>query len=169
LVYLYNPAMKPGRSRKFYRPWAGPFKVTKRISGLNYEIIDQKGKKQVVHINRLKIADNPELWKPKTKHKSEKKLPRTQTEETSEAEDSVWKPRSLPLACADCTVNNSQRENPPGRSPIHPITDTPTTDNRDPTYHPSDSPRSRRELQSTRNEPPVTRSRTRILSQTDIT
>ena len=71
MVYLYNPAMKPGRSRKFYRPWAGPFKVTKRISELNYEIIDQKGKKQVVHINRLKIAENPELWKPITKQKSE--------------------------------------------------------------------------------------------------
>ena len=37
LVYLYNPAMKPGRSRKFYRPWAGPFKVIKRISEPNYE------------------------------------------------------------------------------------------------------------------------------------
>ena len=117
--------MKPGRLRKFYRPWVDPFKVTKRISELNYEIIDQKGKKQFVHINRLKITDNPELWKPKTKQKSEKKLLRTQTENTSEAEDSVWKPRSLPPACADCTVNNGERENPPGQSPIHPITDTP--------------------------------------------
>jgi len=53
LVYLYNPNMKPDRSRKFYRPWAGPFKVTRRLSELNYEIIDQKGKKQVVYINRL--------------------------------------------------------------------------------------------------------------------
>ena len=38
------------------------FKVTKRISELNYEIIDQKGNKQVVYISRLKIAGNPELW-----------------------------------------------------------------------------------------------------------
>ena len=52
LVYLYNLVIKPGLSRKFYRPWAGPFKVTKRISDLNYEIIDQKGKKHIVHINR---------------------------------------------------------------------------------------------------------------------
>ena len=169
LVYLYNPAMKPGRSRKFYRPWAGPFKITKRISELNYEIIHQKGKKQVVHINRLKIADNPELWNLKVKQKPEKKQPRTRAEETSEVEDNVWKPRSFPLPCADYTVNNGEHENPPCQSPIHPITDTSTTDNRDPTYRPSDSPRSRRELHSTRNEPPVTRSRTRILSQTDVT
>jgi len=161
--------MKTGRSRKFYRPWAGPFKVTKRISELNYEITEQKGKKRVVHINRLEIADNPELWKPKTKQKSQKNLPRTRTEDTSEAEDSVWKPRSLPSVCADCTANNGERENPPGQSPIHPIPDTPTTDTYDPAYHPSDSPRYRRELQSTRNEPPFTRFRNRILSQNDIT
>jgi hypothetical protein len=59
LFYLYNPAMKPGRSRKFYRPWAGPFKVTKRISELNYEVIVQKGKQHVVHVNGLKIAEKP--------------------------------------------------------------------------------------------------------------
>ena len=65
------------------------FKVTKRISELNYEIIEQKDKKHVVHFNRLKIADNPELWKLKAKQKSEKKQPRTQAEETSEGEDKV--------------------------------------------------------------------------------
>jgi len=65
--------MKPGRSRKFYKPWKGPFKISKRISELNYKIIDQRDKKQVVHINRLKTADNPELWKPKAEQKREKK------------------------------------------------------------------------------------------------
>ena len=169
LVSLYNPAMKLGRSQKFYRPRAGPFKVTKRISELKYEIMDQKGKKQVFDKNRLKIADNPELWKPKAKHKLEKKQPRTQAEETSEAEDSVWKLRSLPLPCAYYTVNKGEHENPLRQIHIHIITDTPTTDNRDSTYHPSDSPRFRREIQSTTNELPVTRSRTRISSQTGIT
>ena len=167
LVYLYNPAMKPGRSWKFYRQWAGPFKVTKRISELNYEIIDQKDKKRVVHVNSLKTADNPKLWKPKAKQKPEKKLPKNLAVETNEAEESEWKPRPLWLAYADCTVNNGERETPPGQSPIHPPTNMPTTDNRDPTYHPPATPRSRCELQSTRNEPPVTRLRARILSQTD--
>jgi len=93
--------MKPGNSRNFYRPWAGHFKAIKIISELNYEIIEQKDKKQVVHINRLKIADNFENWKPKAKQESVQKLPRTEAEETSEAEVTVWKPRSLLLACAD--------------------------------------------------------------------
>jgi len=26
-VYLYNPAVKPGRSKKFHFPWSGPFKI----------------------------------------------------------------------------------------------------------------------------------------------
>ena len=45
---------------------------------------------KVVHINRLKSADNPELWKPKTKQKPEKKKHVIPTEETDEVEDSVW-------------------------------------------------------------------------------
>ena len=134
---------------------------------MNYEIIGLKDKIQVVHINRLKSADNPELWKPKTKQKPEKKheIP---TEETDEDEDSVWKLKSLPLAYADPTANNGECEPRPSQSPIHTPIDTPITVNLDPTYHPPDSLRSRRELQSTRTEPPVTRSRTRILSQADV-
>jgi len=29
LVYLYNPAKKPGLTRKFHKPWTGPFKIVK--------------------------------------------------------------------------------------------------------------------------------------------
>ena len=58
LVYFYNPAKKEklGFTRKFHRPWAGPFKVIKKISDLNYKIVDQNNKQQVVHVNRMKRA-----------------------------------------------------------------------------------------------------------------
>ena len=161
--------MKPGRSRVFYKPCEGLFEVPQRICVLNYEIIDQKDKKQVFHINRLKKADNLDLWKFKAKQKLEKKLPRTQAEETNKAEVSVRNRSSLRLPCTDYTVKNCEYENPSGQCTVHPISDTPTNNNRDPTCHPSDLPRSRRELQCTKNEPPVTRSRTRIITQTDIT
>jgi len=42
LVYLYNPANKPGLTRKFHKPWKGPFKIVKKISDLNYRIVDCK-------------------------------------------------------------------------------------------------------------------------------
>ena len=72
LVYLYNPALKPGLTRKFAKPWIGPCQITKKISELNYEIVDEKGRRQVVHINRLKKSFNPEVWNPKPRQKPER-------------------------------------------------------------------------------------------------
>ena len=108
LVYLCNPAMKPGRSRVFYKACEGLFEVPQRICVLNNEIIDQKDKKQVLHINRLKKADNLDLCKFKAKQKLVMKLPRTQAEETNKVEFSVSNPSSLQLPCTDYTVNNGE-------------------------------------------------------------
>jgi hypothetical protein len=44
LVYLYNPARKPGKCRKIHNPWICPFKVTAKLSELNYEIVSMTGK-----------------------------------------------------------------------------------------------------------------------------
>jgi hypothetical protein len=76
LFYLYNPSKKPGLTRKFHKPWAGPFKIVKKISDLNYRIVDQNGIKQVVHVNRLKRAYNTEVWKPKFEHRTKKRRKR---------------------------------------------------------------------------------------------
>jgi len=43
-VYLYNPEIKPRLTRKLYTPFAGPFKITKKISDLNYKIVDKNNK-----------------------------------------------------------------------------------------------------------------------------
>jgi len=56
LVYLFTPATKPGLTRKFRKPWKGPYQITKKISDLNYELVDQRNMKSVVHVNRLKKA-----------------------------------------------------------------------------------------------------------------
>jgi hypothetical protein len=63
--------MKSGLKKKLARKWDGPFKVTKKISQLNYEIVSQKDKSLVVHINRLKKAYNQDLWKPKLEQDEE--------------------------------------------------------------------------------------------------
>ena len=49
-------------------------------------------------------------------------------------------------------------------SPAEQTLDTPTSERTDPNYSPPTTPKSRRELQITRAEPPITRSRTRIMS-----
>jgi hypothetical protein len=76
MVYLYRPAIKPGLTRKFHRPWAGPYQITRKTSELNYEILGQDGRTQVVHVNRLKKAYGTNHWKPKSGQRTVKKTPR---------------------------------------------------------------------------------------------
>jgi hypothetical protein len=63
-------------------------KITKKISDLNYEIADKKGKRQVVHVNRLKEAYNLELWRQNGNKKPEKNAPKRVTRPRNEKKDS---------------------------------------------------------------------------------
>jgi hypothetical protein len=48
--------MKAGQTKKFQKFWSGPYKITRKILELNYEIVGQDDKKSIVHVNRLKNA-----------------------------------------------------------------------------------------------------------------
>ena len=170
LVYLYNPARKPGQCHKFHKPWTGPFKVTAKISDLNYEIVSLNHKKQIVHINRLKEAYNPETWNPKPERKP-KRTGKTVTQ-MNEGEENEITIGSTPLWKASRTEVGNEHRPPPDPvldtpEPIQQSLDTPNSEYRDPSYEPPETPRSRRELRVTRPEPPVTRSRARVLTQDD--
>eukprot|EP00731_Ephydatia_muelleri_P039115 Em1119g1a len=55
LVWLFNPTIKKGQSRKFHRPWGGPYRICEKLSDVTYCVQhtgNNKGK--VVHFNRLK-------------------------------------------------------------------------------------------------------------------
>lgn len=56
LVYLHVPAVRPGHFPKFHCPWTGPHVVVKKLGRVTYEIRNETGNNQVVHINRLKPA-----------------------------------------------------------------------------------------------------------------
>ena len=170
LVYLYNPARKPGQCHKFHKPWTGPFKVTAKISDLNYEIVSLNHKKQIVHVNRLKETHNQEAWNPKP----ERKLKRTRKTVTQidEGEETEIKTGSTPLWKASRTEVGDEHRPPPDPvldtpDPIQQSLDTPSSEYRDPSYEPPETPRSRGELQVARPEPPVTMSRARNLTQDD--
>jgi hypothetical protein len=62
----------------FHKPWTGLFKVTVKLSDLNYEIVSLMYKKQTLHLNRLQEAHNPQAWKPKPERKVPKKEARKQ-------------------------------------------------------------------------------------------
>ena len=55
LVWLLCPAIRPGESGKFHRPWRGPCRVTEVIGQVNYRVSNlDTDSSQVVHFNRLK-------------------------------------------------------------------------------------------------------------------
>ncbi|XP_039287825.1 uncharacterized protein LOC120352182 [Nilaparvata lugens] len=56
LVYLHDPATKPGDSTKFHLPWKGPFAIAGKLSTVNYLIKLPDGRQMVVHVNRLKLC-----------------------------------------------------------------------------------------------------------------
>jgi len=70
---LHNPAGKPGRCFNSTNFGLAPFKITAKLSDMNYEIISINHNKQVVHVNMLKKAYDPEIWKPKQEPEAPKK------------------------------------------------------------------------------------------------
>jgi hypothetical protein len=72
--------------KKFRTIWDGPYRVKSRKSTLNYLIENQHGKEQVVHINRLKKANNPGIWERKEQKRRVEKKPRQQQEPEEDEE-----------------------------------------------------------------------------------
>jgi len=146
LVYLYSPAMKSGLSRKFNKPWSGPHKITRVVTHLNYEIVDQNNEKQTVHVNKLKLAYDSEAWKHKSERKTVKKARKKPNLLSAEEEKNETKFGPHPLLEAS---QPTEHKVPLDQTPITPeavpqITDTPTSESQDPTYLPPQTPRSRR-------------------------
>jgi len=99
---------------------------------------------------------------------------RRKEEEEEEEEENETKFGSHPLLEASQSAYGTERQVPFDQTPITPeavplITDTPTSESQDPTYLLRQTPRSRREMQSTRIQKPVTRSRARIMPQENVT
>ena len=56
LVYLYLPAVKPGRTKKLSQPWKDLFKIMKKHTKENIELstLDSEKSAGCVHVKRLK-------------------------------------------------------------------------------------------------------------------
>ena len=64
MVRLHCPAVKPGTTPKFHRPWRGPFSILEKIDDVVFRIADQSGKTQTVHTDRLKKFNGPGVVLP---------------------------------------------------------------------------------------------------------
>jgi hypothetical protein len=164
VVYLYNPAKKAQGPRKFSHPWAGPFKVASKLPNeLTYKIVNPLGKESIVHINRLKKAFNQLVWEQHSQDsgKSQKRQRKPEKARLEETEETLLSPGPIVAHEQQTHKHQPQADSPTVNSPRE--LDTPELQPRDdPSYRPPISPKSRRELRSTREEPPVTRSKTRV-------
>jgi len=124
-------------------------------------------KKQIVHVNRLKKAYDPEIWKPKQEPEEPKKQinkgsPKSENQEEEEdirigsfplleiqENETGVEPGTLPSQDPDTLESAQQR------------VDTPLSERRDPNCEPPSTPGLRRELRDARPELPLTRARTR--------
>ena len=75
-----------------------------------------------------------------------------------EEEEFIFNP--YPLVMTDDSPSATERETPPHQTPETPDptqsdVETPSSELRDPSYRPSVTPKSRRELQTTRTQPPL--------------
>jgi hypothetical protein len=174
IVYLFNPARKPGQSSKFFFAWEGPYKVTARLSKLNYRVVNQQGKEFVVHLNRMKRAFEQGIWKVKERERCNRKQRTIQPEKKEKEHVEIT--HRLVANPVPLEGNRQQVPGTPNISPQRTLETPPTSSQfsesqemrRDPTFVPSDTPVTRRELGTTRPHPPVTRLQSRLHALEEI-
>ena len=109
-VWLFNPAPQKGVAPKFLEQWTGPYKVTKRLSDVTYEIFDARRQTtKIVHFDRLKkstVAPRPDIPKNSAKELS--------SSDSDSQESGDYVPLSAPIA--------RKRGRPPKLRPALPLT-----------------------------------------------
>ena len=173
-VYLYTPAIKVGLSAKFRKPWTGPWRITARKSRLNHTLINARGKKVTVHVNRMKFCHEPPVWQEKAHVPKVVRPQRRQEQEEEEQE--ISSPGPVPRH-APVVENQHPDQRSPERedrqrldtpTPGSSQTEPPSNHRMDPTYVPSDTPRTRREMGYHRENPPLTRFRSRLQNLAEV-
>lgn len=57
LVYLHDPSIRTGLSKKLEKPWTGPYRVVEIKGPVTYKLRKLNGRKElIVHANRLKLC-----------------------------------------------------------------------------------------------------------------
>ena len=113
-VNLFNPARKPGQSKKFWKKWSGPFKVIAKVSKLNYRVVNPQGKEFSVHVNRLKLAHNQGIWQETPAKRSTRKH-RMRRQTTKEDPEEICSPGPIVIP-APQVENGRQAPRSPNRA-----------------------------------------------------
>ena len=123
LVWLLNPQVPRGKSKKMHKWWTGPYRVVKRISDVTYRVqhTSNRAKRMVGHFDRLKQCH------PRTRFEGNTSPP---TQESSNLTDSTpsnsW--NSVPFGCSLQVVEEAEDTHVPEQSRVQlpqPITHPP--------------------------------------------
>ena len=111
-VWLHNPVVPRGASRKLHCPWQGPFRIVQRIGNVLYKIQDEKKLKKcrVVHFNRLK----PFRQRPESLSSPMPLAPRQSTSEEFDSDSDTSELEST-TASSDSEDNSVDQANSPTR------------------------------------------------------
>uniref|UniRef100_A0A7M5XFT0 Reverse transcriptase n=1 Tax=Clytia hemisphaerica TaxID=252671 RepID=A0A7M5XFT0_9CNID len=112
-VWLHNKARQKGLSPKLMAKWIGPFRITKKLSEVNYELSDplNKRKPTAVHVNRLKSFKDPNFRVMEDEDKSS-----DESEDIEGSEDIGGEPEEEK---DDSSENSSNQENQNGGTEEH--------------------------------------------------
>jgi len=86
---------------------------------MNYEIMDQNNKSQIVHVNHLKAAHNTDLWKPKQHRNATKKTRENVKKPLDEEEEDEFRIGSLPMQIPNYS-DRTESESPLVQTPNTP-------------------------------------------------
>ena len=78
MVWLHNPAVPRGKSRKLHRPWTGSFWIVTKLSDSVHRLqhVQYRRRRPVVHFNRLKAySPNTRFSRPKAPLQRETQTP----------------------------------------------------------------------------------------------
>jgi len=120
-----------------------------------------------VHINRPKPAYGYCAPESEARPPKKKQARRRATNNPSDNEQSDMKIGACSLAAEIPSPPTTQPSSAHGSSHFDQA-DSPLSEQRDPTYVPGNSPGSRREWRETRQDPPLTRSRTKSVRQDQL-
>jgi hypothetical protein len=164
LVYLFNPARKRGQSSKFQFPWTVPYRILAKLSDLHYRIANTQGREFTVHVNWLKRAYNQYTWE-KTREKGSVRKTRGRRQPNPEEKQEIRAPGPITVprvGNGPPTPQTPNRYSPRRLDTPSALQTDPGSERTDPEYVPPDTHRSRRELSTSRFQPPLTRLDSRL-------
>ena len=116
LVYMTEPVVPKGLSKKFRVKWKGPYRIVDQLGDCLYEILSPgENKSRRIHANRLKLLSEKGPWEEAVVP-SDRPEPRTETVDSDPWELAPLPEEALPFVNPPEIMQN-------GMEPIHPPED----------------------------------------------